>query len=110
MADIGSYLKEQRLKCQMSLKEVQERCGVTDSKLSRLERGTGKLLNPSELKKLARLYNISLVQLYIKAEYLDDIDLTDYQSFFKGVNHLSEEECRNIQTQIDLFTKGRDQK
>ena len=50
MSDIGNYLKEVRNKCHLSLKDVHDRCGVTDSKLSRMERGEGKPLDPAELK------------------------------------------------------------
>lgn len=50
MNDLGTYLKELRNKLHLSLKDVQERCGVTDSKLSRLERGEGRDFSPLELK------------------------------------------------------------
>ena len=79
MSSLGAYLKEMRNKCHLSLKDVQEQCGVTDSKLSRLERGEGKTLAPYELKKLAQLYGIGVVPLYIMAGYLDKSDLSAYQ-------------------------------
>lgn len=107
MNDIGNYLKEARNKCHLSLKDVHDRCGVTDSKLSRMERGEGKPLNPSELKKLAQLYRISVVPIYIMAGYLDESDLSDYQLVFKNADLLDEEEKQSIQTQINLLTKGR---
>lgn len=107
MSNLGAYLKEMRNKCHLSLKDVHEQCGVTDSKLSRLERGEGKLLDPCELKKLAQLYKISIVPLYIMAGYLDESDLSDYQLVFQNANLLNEEERLSIQTQINLFTKGR---
>ena len=107
MNSLGTYLKEMRNKCHLSLKDVQEQCGVTDSKLSRLERGEGKPLAPYELKKLAQLYGIGVVPLYIKAGYLDKSDLSAYQLIFDNADLLNEEERQSIQTQINLFTKGR---
>ena len=82
MSSLGTYLKEMRNKCHLSLKDVQEQCGVTDSKLSRLERGEGKILAPHELKRLAQLYGIGIVPLYIMAGYLDKNDLSAYQLVF----------------------------
>lgn len=105
--DIGNYLKEARCKCHFSLKQVHSLCGVTDSKLSRMERGESKTYNATELKILAQLYGISVVPLYIMAGFLDANDLSDYQLAFKNADLLNEEEKESIQTQIDLLTKGR---
>lgn len=107
MNDIGNYLKKARNNCHLSLKDVYDRCGVTDSKLSRMERGEGKPLDAAELRKLAQLYGIGVVPMYIMAGYLDESDLSDYQLVFKNTDLLNEEEKQSIQTQIDLFTKGR---
>lgn len=107
MSALGSFLKEHRNRCNLSLKDVHEQTGITDSKLSRLERGEGKTPDPEELKKLARLYGIGVVSLYLLAGYLEERDLSDYQFVFKDADLLSEEEKENVQTQINLFTKGR---
>lgn len=107
MNSLGTYLKEMRNKCHLSLKDVQEQCGVTDSKLSKLERGKGKILSPQELKKLAHLYGIGIVPLYIMAGYLDESDLLAYQLVFDNAGLLNEEERQSVQTQINLLTKGR---
>lgn len=107
MSDLGTYLKELRNELHLSLKDVQERCGVTDSKLSRLERSEGRDFSPLELKKLAQLYGVNVIPLYIKAGYLDESDLSEYQLLFENANLLNEEEHSSIQTQINLLTKGR---
>lgn len=107
MSDIGSYLKEQRNRCHLSLKDVHEQTGITDSKLSRLERGEGKFLDPDELKRLAHLYGIDVIPLFIMAGYLVEDDLSKYQLVFQDADLLNEEERENVQTQINLLTKGR---
>lgn len=107
MSNIGDYLKEIRNKYRLSLKDVHDHCGVTDSRLSRMERGEGKPLDPAELKKLAQLYRVNIVEIYIMASFLEDRDLSDYQLVFKNADLLNEEEKKSIQTQINLLTKGR---
>lgn len=107
MNDFGTYLKKVRVKRHLSLKDVHQQCGVTDSKLSRLERGEGKLPDPHDLKKLAELYKISVIPLYIMVGYLNKEDLVDYTQVFQNADLLTKDEQENIQTQINLFTRGR---
>ena len=109
MNELGSLLKELRIGAKMSLKDVYKATGISDSKLNRIERGT----NASEpgasvLKALAKAYGICLVELYLSAGYLDSEDVTSYERAFQHVDLLTEDEKLSIQTQIDLFTKGRE--
>ena len=83
MDRIGPFLKEQRMKCNLSLSEVHKKCGITDSKLSKQERGKRKPLAADELKKLGRLYKTDVVSLFLMAGYLDKSDLSRYQAVFK---------------------------
>ena len=106
MKDLGTYLKEKRIQNNLSMKDVFDQTGITDSKLSRQERGS-KTLQPDELKKLASLYHISAVPLFVMAGYLDETDLIDYQTGFQGAGLLNNAERESIQTQINLLTKGR---
>ena len=107
MVDIGDFLKQQRQKLGLSMSEVHGQTGITDSKLSRIEHGEGRPLDPLELKKLADLYHVNLVTLYLMAGYLTESDLSDYRFGFDGAALLTKEEHESIQTQISLFTKGR---
>lgn len=108
MDGLGEYLKSIRLAKGISLKEVYKQTGISDSKLSRIENGNNASETaPSILQSLARLYDINLVELYIRAGYLDEEALSSYQKVFNHVDLLSEDERNHIQTQIDLFTKGR---
>ena len=110
MKDIGTYLKEQRIRCELSMKDVFEQTGITDSKLSRQERGS-KMLTPDELKKLAVLYHVNAVPLFVMAGYLDETDLEDYQMGFQraGLLNNAERECIQAQTgrSSDCFSAWR---
>ena len=106
---LGTQLKNARNTNQLSLKDVKELCGIADSKLSRVERGGKEKLRPDELKKLADLYDLNIVELYILAGYLAEEDLTQYQLVFENTSLLTDEEKQSIQTQINLFAKRRGQ-
>ncbi|WP_055107615.1 helix-turn-helix domain-containing protein [Paenibacillus ihumii] len=104
MSVLGDRLKESREKCGLSLKKVNQITGITDSRLSKMERGQINC-TPDDLKKLARLYNIQLIPLYVLAGYLTEEDIREYQFVFRGVSSLDDEEKQLIQTQIDIFNK-----
>lgn len=107
MNGIGAYLREQRNICGLSLGDVFAKCGITNSRLSRFETGKGKPFSPNDLKKLAKLYGICVIELYVMAGYLDDSDLSSYQYIFNDAHLLTDEEKQIIQTQINLYTRGR---
>lgn len=103
----GTYLKQLRRNCGMSLKDVYTRCGISDSKLSRIERNEGVPLSAPELRSLATLYGIEIVQLYLALGYLEPQDLNAYSLVFQDAEYLTDEEVQHVQEQINLFTRGR---
>ena len=107
MSKNGAYLKRLRKESGLSLKDVYTRCGITDSRLSRIERDEGTPLTATELRTLANLYSIDLVKLYLDIGYLDENDLDAYSLVFRNASLLTAEEKLHIQEQIDLFTRGR---
>lgn len=105
---LGQYLKERRIQRGLSLKDVYKETGISDSKLSRIENGTNASdPAPSILQTLSKLYNVSLVELYRIAGYLDEEALSSYVRVFHNLDLLTEDERNHVQAQIDLFTKGR---
>jgi transcriptional regulator with XRE-family HTH domain len=106
VSNLGERLKKSREKCGLSLKKVYEITGITDSRLSKMERGQ-ITCTPDDLKKLAHLYNIHLIPLYVLAGYLNEEDIKEYQFVFQGVSSLDEEEMQHIQAQIDFLNKKR---
>ena len=107
MQGVGAVLKEYRNKLGISLAEVHSKIGITDSRLSRIERGEGKFQVPDVLKSLAHLYGVSTIELLSIAGYISEVDTELYKKVFENADLLSADERDNIQTQINLFTKGR---
>ena len=108
MQKLGAFLKQVRNQHDLSYKDVYRATGISDSKLSRIENGS-KAGGPSpiDLRTLAKLYDIDLVELYILAGYQDRESLAAYQSTFHDVELLSTTERKHIQEEIYLFTQGR---
>lgn len=109
MSTLGEYLKNVRLEAGYSLKDVAKKTDITDSRLSRMERNN-TYLSADEIRKLANIYKIPVIELYIQAGYLTNGDLLEYQRVFQGTSALTEEEKRHVQKCIDLLTRGRVQK
>lgn len=107
MIELSNRLKESRKKSGLSLKRVYEITGITDSRLSKIERGQIDC-TPADLKKLAHLYNIHLISLYVLADYLNEEDIREYQYVFQGVSSLDNEEMQHVQAQIDFLNKKKE--
>lgn len=105
MSRFGNYLKTVRSEKGISQARVYEKTGITNSRLSKAENGADDTLNPVELKKLAILYEVAVVPMYIMAGYLDTSDLEEYRSGFKNTELLDDEEKKHIQDQIDFLIR-----
>ena len=105
MDKLGDYLKACRSKKKLSLAKVQKMTGITNSRLCRAENGSSGGINPAELKKLADLYDVSVIPMFIMAGYLDKFDLEAYQLGFKNIDLLDSDEKKHIQDQIDFLIK-----
>jgi transcriptional regulator with XRE-family HTH domain len=68
--DIGGYIRSQRIKAQISLRELAKLAGVSNPYLSQIERGLRK---PSAeiLQQIARGLRISAEALYVRAGILE---------------------------------------
>ena len=75
METFGDIIKSARNKAGLSQKQVYQNIKITDSRLSKMERNE-LICPPSEMRKLAVLYNIPVVHLYIARGDLtsDDLD------------------------------------
>ncbi|MGB8383639.1 MAG: helix-turn-helix transcriptional regulator [Dermatophilaceae bacterium] len=71
VADLGGYLREQRMAARLSLRQLSELAGISNPYLSQIERG---LKRPSAqiLQQLAHGLQMSAESLYIKAGILQE--------------------------------------
>lgn len=105
MKRLGEQLRKLRQDLNFSLNDVYQKTGIHDSVLSHIEKGETRNPAPATLKKLAGLYNVSVISLYLLCGYLDENDLAEYQRCFSGVSLLNDEEKELVQKQIDILTK-----
>jgi len=68
--ELGRFLEEIRKQRKLTLRQVDYKSDVSYSHLSMIEKGTRKAL-PLTLKELARVYDISYIDLLEKAGYID---------------------------------------
>lgn len=100
MNSYGKILFDLRRERELSLDEVSKETGITDSRLSRIEKGTTEC-PPDDLVKLAHLYKKNVIELFIEAGYISDKDLCLYQMQFHGAEKLSVSDKALIQSLID---------
>jgi transcriptional regulator with XRE-family HTH domain len=70
MDDFGAYLRRLRQEQKLTLREVEEMAGVSNSYLTLIERGLRKPPGADVLKKLAPVYNVPIRDLLRAAGYL----------------------------------------
>jgi transcriptional regulator with XRE-family HTH domain len=104
VGSIGEYIREQRQRAKVSLRQLAEVTGVSNPYLSQIERGLRK---PSAeiLQQIAKGLRISAEALYIQAGILDERDPdTDVQAAIRADLALSE---RQKQVLLDIYASFR---
>src|SRR3954451_648368 len=104
VGSIGEYIKEQRQRAKVSLRQLAEATGVSNPYLSQIERGLRK---PSAeiLQQIAKGLRISAEVLYVQAGILDDRESdTDVQAAIRADVALSE---RQKQVLLDIYESFR---
>lgn len=107
MSTIGEYLRSVRENKQISLNDVAKATSITTSRLNRIEHNAVEEPSPHALSLLAEFYELSIVDLYIRAGYLSDDILNKCPKIFNGVEHLNDDDRDHIQQQIDYLIKKR---
>lgn len=103
MKDLGQYLRTTREALGLSMKDVYEKTKISDSRLSKLENNLYDEPSPLMLKSLAEFYSISVVDLFIRANYLTYDSLNICIQIFNGIDKLTDEDRKHIQGQIDYI-------
>lgn len=101
-ARLAKILKDIRKIRKLSLREVEEKTGISNAYLSQLERGEAENPSPQKLHSLARCYEVPYVDLMTAAGYLTsanenrpEADLSQLQIALMGAN-LSEAELEQV--------------
>ena len=104
VGSIGEYIREQRQRAKVSLRQLAEVTGVSNPYLSQVERGLRK---PSAeiLQQIAKGLRISAEVLYVQAGILEDRETeTDVQAAIRTDVSLSE---RQKQVLLDIYASFR---
>lgn len=104
MADttqLGSKLKELRLKAGLSLRDVSEKSGVDDSLLSKIENGQVKKPTQANLNRLASFYDIEAEELYTLAGYTVSTTLPTYAPYLRSKYDLPPEAISELRQHFD---------
>ncbi|HZE30450.1 MAG TPA: helix-turn-helix transcriptional regulator [Actinoallomurus sp.] len=104
VGSIGDYIREQRQRAKVSLRQLAEATGVSNPYLSQIERGLRK---PSAeiLQQIAKGLRISAEVLYVQAGILDERESdTDVQAAIRVDVALSE---RQKQVLLDIYESFR---
>lgn len=99
---LGQYLRSLRNSKHMSMADVHEQTGITNSRLSKLE--NDQITNPSisVICKLSKCYEVDVINVLNEAGM--DIEKS---TPFSHTSFLNEEEIASLQRIIDLLTKER---
>lgn len=98
----GQYLKDLRNSKSMSMADVFKETGITNSRLSKLENNQTTDPTISAICKLAKCYEVSVIDMLYEAGM--DIDRVVP---LKHTSFLKQDEIEALQQLVDLFTKGR---
>ncbi len=72
---LGEKLKQFRKLNSLSLRDVEDKTGISNAYLSQLERGSAKNPSPGKLELLADVYTVPYPELLKLAGYLKDIGI-----------------------------------
>jgi transcriptional regulator with XRE-family HTH domain len=104
VGSIGEYIREQRQRAKISLRQLADAAGVSNPYLSQIERGLRK---PSAeiLQQIAKGLRISAEALYVQAGILEDREAdTDVQAAIRTDLILTE---RQKQVLLDIYESFR---
>lgn len=109
----GHYLRELRKQAGLTLREIEDRTGISNSYLSQLENGYIDQPSPRNLQKLAEAYGISYESLMTQAGYLAPREEAasggPRRAAFNIIADLSDEEVEEVQDFVKFLRFKRQQ-
>ena len=97
---LGKELRDIRNSKGFSLEDVEKSTGITNSRLSRIERGLNEHPSLNDVCVLLKFYGIPLVSFLQQEGYCDK-----YDTPLKNIELLNDFEIRHIQAEIDFILK-----
>ncbi len=97
---IGEKLRDIRNSKNLSLEDVEKHTGITNSRLSRIERGLNKHPSLDDISTLLKCYEIPLVSFLCQVGYCEKVDTP-----LKNLEMLNNFEIEHIQAEIDFILK-----
>ena len=97
---VGARLRDIRDSKGLSQDDVYKSTGITDSRLSRIERGSNKHPSLDDISTLLKFYEIPLISFLYQEGYCEKIDTP-----LKNLELLNDLEIEHIQAEIDFILK-----
>jgi len=101
MTSIGEFVKNKRLELGISQKKLGFMVELSDSEIMKIENGTRKSPNWESLCKLAKVFDISPLEILLVAGYITDEDINP-QSKIRGLDKLTAKEIDEVQQYVDF--------
>ena len=74
--NFGQFLKSLRERQRMSMRDVEKESGVSNPYIAQIEKGDRPPPRPEILRKLAGVYKVTVRELFMRAGYLDEPEVT----------------------------------
>jgi len=75
-SNFGQFLKSLRERQRMSLRDAEKESGVSNAYITQIEHGGRAAPSPEILRKLAKAYRVTVRELFMRAGYLDEPEVT----------------------------------
>lgn len=100
---VGQKLKELRISKKLSQDDVSKATGITDSRLSKIERGV--IAHPSldDINAILKVYQVPLIAFLCDVGYCKS-----NANVFRNVEKLTEFEIEHVQAEIDFIIKEKE--
>jgi transcriptional regulator with XRE-family HTH domain len=104
--NLGAFLQKARKNCRLTLRDVQEKIGVSNAYLSQLENGKISSPSPNTLFQLSKLYQVSYEHLMSLAGYPSPSEKVASR-IATDFNELTPEEKERVEEYIEFLKTRR---
>lgn len=100
---IGERLRELRLSRNISMEQIEQMTGITNSRLSRIERGLNKHVALDDIVELLKVFDVPLLAFLCDEGYCEA-----NTSVLKHIELLNDFEIAHVQNEIDFILQEKD--